>query len=262
MDTRKLNVFVVGLERFNLRLLRSVRNSERYAFFGLLSHAEISAAARFDLEALLRQGARHPARVRRPDRRHRGVLGFPDRPDDADPAARIRAAGSDARKRPALRTQVLGARQLQVGTVPEEVPEFRLVDPFDPEAADKLDLSYPFWLKPIKSALVPAGLPRGIPRRSRSCAGGDAPRHPPLRRADGRDHGICRPARRHPRHRRGALHRRGHHLGRAAMHSGGLCLRGARCRSTVSSTRSVGGTGRAWSVTNTPRPCRKRSRTA
>ena len=43
------------------------------------------------------------------------------------------------------------ARQLQVGTVPEEVPEFRLVDPFDPEAADKLDLSYPFWLKPIKA---------------------------------------------------------------------------------------------------------------
>ena len=55
MDTRKLNVFVVGLERFNLRLLRSVRELRAFMrFFGLLSHAgDLCRRRVFDLEALL-----------------------------------------------------------------------------------------------------------------------------------------------------------------------------------------------------------------
>jgi len=150
MDTRKLNVFVVGLERFNLRLLRSVRNSERYAFFGLLSHAEISAAARFDLEALLDKAR---AILRGFDGPIDAIVGYWDFPTVLMMPILRREFGL---RGPTLESVLrcehkFWARQLQVGTVPEEVPEFRLVDPFDPEAADKLDLSYPFWLKPIKA---------------------------------------------------------------------------------------------------------------
>ena len=42
-DTRQKNIFVVGLEPFNLRLLQGVRNAEGYTFHALLSYAEIAA---------------------------------------------------------------------------------------------------------------------------------------------------------------------------------------------------------------------------
>ena len=44
------------------------------------------------------------------------------------------------------------SRRMQKEVVPEVVPAFELVDPFDPDATSRLELAYPFWIKPIKSA--------------------------------------------------------------------------------------------------------------
>ena len=52
-NSRRKNVFVVGLEPFNLRLLQAVRDADEYRFHGLLDYGEIAAAQRFDMEALL-----------------------------------------------------------------------------------------------------------------------------------------------------------------------------------------------------------------
>lgn len=43
------------------------------------------------------------------------------------------------------------SRVLQRESVPECVPDFCAFDPFDPEALDKIDIPFPFWVKPIKS---------------------------------------------------------------------------------------------------------------
>ncbi|WP_194814889.1 acetyl-CoA carboxylase biotin carboxylase subunit family protein [Nocardia sp. XZ_19_385] len=45
----------------------------------------------------------------------------------------------------------LWSRVLQRESVPECVPEFCAFDPFDPDALDKIDVPFPFWVKPIKS---------------------------------------------------------------------------------------------------------------
>lgn len=42
------------------------------------------------------------------------------------------------------------ARLEQQRSVPECVPDFQALDPFDPRAADQLRLDFPIWLKPIK----------------------------------------------------------------------------------------------------------------
>lgn len=42
------------------------------------------------------------------------------------------------------------ARLEQQRVVPDLIPEFEAVDPFDPKAADKISLDFPFWLKPVK----------------------------------------------------------------------------------------------------------------
>lgn len=43
------------------------------------------------------------------------------------------------------------SRVLQRESVPECVPQFCAFDPFDPDALDKIDIPFPFWVKPIKS---------------------------------------------------------------------------------------------------------------
>lgn len=43
------------------------------------------------------------------------------------------------------------ARLEQQRVVPECVPEFQALDPFDPDAPDKLYLEFPIWLKPVKA---------------------------------------------------------------------------------------------------------------
>ncbi|MEV3960752.1 hypothetical protein AB0M34_07600 [Nocardia sp. NPDC050193] len=43
------------------------------------------------------------------------------------------------------------SRVLQRESVPECVPDFCAFDPFDPDAIDKIDIPFPFWVKPIKS---------------------------------------------------------------------------------------------------------------
>lgn len=43
------------------------------------------------------------------------------------------------------------SRVVQQESVPDLVPGFALLDPFDDNVADKIELSYPFWVKPVKS---------------------------------------------------------------------------------------------------------------
>lgn len=43
------------------------------------------------------------------------------------------------------------SRVLQRESVPECVPDFCAFDPFDPDALGKIDIPFPFWVKPIKS---------------------------------------------------------------------------------------------------------------
>lgn len=50
---RKLNIFVIGLDDFNLRLLKGVRRADEYAFHGLLSVEEMVRARHFEMHALL-----------------------------------------------------------------------------------------------------------------------------------------------------------------------------------------------------------------
>src|SRR5690625_3185159 len=43
------------------------------------------------------------------------------------------------------------ARVEQAKLVPQSVPAFAAVDPFDPDIVDQIELDYPFWLKPTKA---------------------------------------------------------------------------------------------------------------
>ena len=147
---RKKNIFVVGLDAFNLRLLQAVRHAGDYAFFGLLDYGEIVGARRFDMAALLDKA--------------RGILrSFPG-PIDAIvgywdfptilmmPILRQEFGLRGPTLESVLRCEhKYWSRIEQARVVPEHVPRFALVDPFDDRAADQLDLEFPFWIKPVKA---------------------------------------------------------------------------------------------------------------
>jgi len=149
-DIRQKNIFVVGLEPFNLRLLQGVRNAEGYTFHALLSYVEIAASSRFDLAALL-------------DKARRILRGFPGEIDaivgywDFPTVLIMPILRREFRLRgPSLKSVLrlehkYWARLRQHAVVPNEVPRFELVDPFDPDAAEKIGLAYSFWIKPIKA---------------------------------------------------------------------------------------------------------------
>ena len=162
MVSQKKNIFVIGLEPFNLKLLRAVRHAEEYAFRPLLSYEEIALAKRFDMEALLDKA--------------RGILrdfpgtidtivGYWDFPTILMMPILRREFGLNG---PSLESVLrcehkYWARLEQAKVVPDEVPRFQLVDPFDPGVAERITLTFPFWMKPIKAHSSILGFRIGSP---------------------------------------------------------------------------------------------------
>jgi len=150
MDERKKNIFVVGLDPFNLRLLRTVRNADQYSFHGLLEYNEIVGARRFDMEALLDKARGILRRFPEPID---AIVGYWDFPTALMMPILRREFGL---RGPTLESVLrcehkYWSRIEQAKIVPDQVPRFALVDPFDEDAPEKLDLSFPFWIKPVKA---------------------------------------------------------------------------------------------------------------
>ena len=149
---RPWNVFAVGLDDFNLRLLNRVRHADRYRFLPLLDYESVVTAKHFDVNALLE--------------RARGELNAFDEPIDAIvgywdfPAMAMMAV---LRKDYGLRGPSLESvlrcdhkywsRTVQREVIPDHIPKFAVVDPSDRECEGypKTPLPYPFWLKPFKA---------------------------------------------------------------------------------------------------------------
>lgn len=150
VNARQKNIFVVGLEPFNLRLLQAVRHTDDYRFHALLDYDEIAAARRFDMEALLDKAR---AILRAFPEAIDAIVGYWDFPTILMMPILRREFGL---KGPTLESVLrcehkYWSRIEQAKVVPEHVPGFALVDPFDENAVDNIDLAYPFWIKPIKA---------------------------------------------------------------------------------------------------------------
>jgi hypothetical protein len=144
------NVFVLGLDDFQRGELETVTNAGHLAFHGLLdketlldpqghTFTELLDAARRELDAF--EGSvdaliahwDFPTSVLTPVlARERGL-----------PAATLEAVLGCEHK--------LWSRICQQKSIPEAVPAFAGFDPFDDDALDKIDVPYPFWVKPVKA---------------------------------------------------------------------------------------------------------------
>lgn len=150
--SRLWNVFVVGLDNFNLRLLNKVREPQRYRFHWLLDIDSIVEAKHFDMDSLL-------GRAREQLDEFEGsvdaIVGYWDFPTVATMAILRKEYGLHG---PSLESVLrcdhkYWSRLVQREVVPEVVPAFAAVDPFDESSGGYPGppLEFPFWLKPFKA---------------------------------------------------------------------------------------------------------------
>ena len=145
------NVFVVGLNDFNLNMLRHLRGAENYEFHGLLDPAEIYDTEVFPIADMLR---RAEEQLRAFDGSIDAIAGYMDFPVSTMLPLLCEKFGTPTVSLEALLKceHKYWSRVCQREAIPEHIPGFRAFDPFDDEALSKIGLGFPFFVKPIKSS--------------------------------------------------------------------------------------------------------------
>jgi len=144
------NIFVIGLDDFHLDMARKVRHADTYTFHGLLDYDEIITPQTYPFDALLQKAERQ---LNNFEGTIDGIIIHWDFPASTLlPIICQRMGLQSASLESVLKCEhKYWARLEQSQVVPELTPRFEAVDPFDDQALDKIELSFPFWLKPVKS---------------------------------------------------------------------------------------------------------------
>jgi len=146
----KKNIFVVGLNEFNLRKLQAIKGADNYSFHGLLPPADVVETYHFPMEQLLRAARNQldsfPGSID-------AIVGYWDFPIST--MLPLLCGEYDVRGS-SLESVLMcehkyWSRLKQKEVLPDYIPHFQLFDPFDDNALGDIDLPYPFWIKPVKS---------------------------------------------------------------------------------------------------------------
>jgi len=152
--TRK-NVFFMGLNDFNRQRLQSIRNADSYEFHGLLDPAEFLETYDFPVEDMLRRAREQLDRFKADTGQSiDAIAGYMDFPVSTMLPLLCKEYGTPSASLESLLKceHKYWSRLVQREIVPEHIPEFRVFDPFDYDAFAKVELEFPFWVKPIKSS--------------------------------------------------------------------------------------------------------------
>lgn len=150
MDGESKNIFVVGLDDFNHRMLKNIRGADQYNFYPLLDPNEVLQADSFEFEKLLDRAEDELMKFNGSVDALIGYFDFPT--SDLVPILRKRRNLHAQSIESVVRCEhKYWSRICQKEVVPDNVPHFALVDPRAEDPGKDLDLAYPFWLKPVKS---------------------------------------------------------------------------------------------------------------
>jgi biotin carboxylase len=146
------NVFVIGLEPFNLALLRRIAGADAYNFRDLLAYDEAVRPRdnRIDLNGLLDVAERRLAGF---TGSLDAIIGYWDFPSSVIVPVLARRHGLPGPPLEAVAAceHKYWCRTEQQRALPDLAPRFRAVDPFADDPLSQIDLPFPFWLKPVKA---------------------------------------------------------------------------------------------------------------
>jgi hypothetical protein len=148
----KKNIFCIGMNEFNRSMIERLEYAENCTFHKLLDHEEIRSKTEDDypLSGLLAKAEQQLIDF---EGKIDGIMGYIDFPVSVMvpllcekfglPSLSINHAIQCEHK--------YWSRVAQQASIPESIPAFALFDPFDSESYNNIALSYPFWIKPVKS---------------------------------------------------------------------------------------------------------------
>ncbi len=146
----KKNIFVVGLNEFNIEKLQSINNADMYNFVKLLDVEDVLERDNYPLQDILDKGREQISDF---NGTHDGIIYYIDFPV----STMIPIFGKEFGFKTASLESVLKcehkywSRYEQRNIIPEHVPLFQAFDPFDDNAIERIEIKYPFWVKPVKS---------------------------------------------------------------------------------------------------------------
>jgi len=144
-------VYVLGMNEFNRAKLEALPGADGYRFHGVLTPEEILYADDFPIESML---SRAEAQLREADPPADALVGYMDFPVSTILpilTGRLGLPGLDLLAMLKCEHKYW-SRLEQQEVAPDAIPEFQLVDPFLDAPESQLEIEYPFWLKPVKSA--------------------------------------------------------------------------------------------------------------
>ena len=147
------NIFVMGLEPFNLELLQTIRGDERLRFHTLFEHDEVVHSPDKGYPPLDLLVKRADEAAEKVPGGMDAVIGYWDFPTSCvvPMIARHRGLPGPTLESVGRCEHKYWSRLEQRGVVPEYVPRFQAIDPFADDPLKGLELDYPFWLKPVKA---------------------------------------------------------------------------------------------------------------
>jgi hypothetical protein len=150
MPHEKRNVFVVALDDFNLRLLEALPIAAQCSFLPLLEEGEVVSAEQFDVHALLAKARAELDRFGGPVD---ALVSYWDFPATLMlPILRRERGLAGPSLESVLRCEhKYWSRLLQTEVLGDQVPAFRLFDPFAADPYTQIGLPFPFWVKPVKA---------------------------------------------------------------------------------------------------------------
>ncbi|HMB39016.1 MAG TPA: D-alanine--D-alanine ligase [Wenzhouxiangellaceae bacterium] len=147
------NIFVMGLDPFNLELLKTIGGGEEYRFHTLFEMSEVVHPESGEFPSLDQLRERARARFAEVPGGPDAVMGYWDFPTSVCVPMFARDAGLPG---PSLESVArcehkYWSRLEQKKVLGDMVPQFQAVDPFADDPAARISIDYPFWLKPIKA---------------------------------------------------------------------------------------------------------------
>ncbi|HKK29969.1 MAG TPA: D-alanine--D-alanine ligase [Alphaproteobacteria bacterium] len=146
------NIFIIGLEPFNLKLLQELPGAGEYRFHDLLGYRKAvrPEGGHIDLPGLLNLAEQQLAGF---SGSIDAIIGYWDFPSSViAPILRHRhGIVAPSLEAVAACEHKIWSRIEQRRVIPEMVPRFDAVDPFADDPFSQISVDFPFWLKPVKA---------------------------------------------------------------------------------------------------------------
>lgn len=146
----KKNIFIIGLDDFNLELLQHLPSAKECQFYPALKMEDIRGVEQFDIDLLLEKARRQ---IDRFECKVDGICTYWDFP--ATTLLPILCKEYEV-PGPSLESILIcehkyWSRLEQKKEIPEHIPRFEVFDPFEEDPFAQISLLPPYWIKPIKS---------------------------------------------------------------------------------------------------------------